>query len=87
MTLVNAVFEVVVCPEKRVKKHLFLATQRAQITVLWQEGYSERMIVSKLHCSTTAVHSAKVSFLSSMKITKTEKEGGGHEKVSPGMIT
>ena len=45
------------------KKASILATQRAQITVLWQEGYSERMIASKLHCSKTAVHTAKVNFM------------------------
>ena len=50
------------CSEKWAKEHL-LATQRAQITVLWQEGYSERMIASKLHCSKTAVHTAKVNFM------------------------
>ena len=44
------------------KKRL-LATQRAQITVLWQEGYSERMIVSKLHCSKASIYTAQVSFM------------------------
>ena len=62
LTGVNAVFEVVVCPEKWVKSISF-STQRAQITVFWQEGYSERMIASKLHCSKTAVHTAKVNFM------------------------
>ena len=45
------------------KKASLLATQRTQITVLWQEGYSERMIASKLHCGKTAVHTAKVNFI------------------------
>ena len=45
------------------KKASLLAGQRAQITVVWQEGYSERMIASKLHCSKTAVHTAKVNFM------------------------
>ena len=40
-----------------------LTTQRAQIIVLWQEGYSERMIASKLHCSKSAVHAAKINFI------------------------
>ena len=39
------------------KKASLLATQRTQITVLWQEGYSE------LHCGKTAVHTAKVNFM------------------------
>ena len=29
------------------KKASLLATQRSQITVLWQEGYSERIIAAK----------------------------------------
>ena len=45
------------------KKASLLATQRAQITVLWQEGYLERIIASKLRCGKTAVHTAKVNFM------------------------
>ena len=45
------------------KKASLLATQRVQITILWQEVYSERMIAFKLHCSKTAVHTAKVNFM------------------------
>ena len=45
------------------KKASLLATQRAQITVLWQEGDSERMIASKLYCSKAAVYTAKVNFM------------------------
>ena len=63
LTGVNAVFEVIVCSEKWVKKAFLLATQRAQITVAGRLGYSERMIASKLHGSKTAVHTAKVNFM------------------------
>ena len=45
------------------KKASLLATQRDQITVLWQEGYSERMTASKLHCGKRAVHTTKVNFM------------------------
>ena len=62
------------------------ATQRVQIILLWQEGYSERMIASKQHCSKTALYTAKVNFMKYGNY-KTEKEVGGHEKAPPGMIT
>ena len=45
------------------KKASPFASQRAQITALRQEGYSERMIVSNLLCSKAAVHTAKVNFM------------------------
>ena len=64
------------------KKAFLLATQKAQITVLWQEGYSERMFASKLHCGKTAVHTAKVNFMKYGKY-KDRKRSGRPQKSTP----
>ena len=68
------------------KKAFLLATQRVQITVLWQEGYSKRMIASKLHCSKTAGHTAKVNFMKYGNY-KDRRRSGRPRKNTPGMIT
>ena len=63
-------------------KASLLATQRTQITVLWQEGYSERMFASKLHCGKTAVHTAKVNFMKYGNY-KDRKRSGRPRKSTP----
>ena len=64
------------------KKASLLATQRAQVTILWLEGYSERMIASKLHCGKTAVHTAKVNFMKYGNY-KDRKRSGRPRKSTP----
>ena len=64
------------------KKASLLATQRAQNTILWQEGYSECMIASKLHCSNTAVRTAKIYFMK-YRNYKDRKRKGGPRKSAP----
>ena len=64
------------------KKASLLAAQRAQITVLWQEGYSERIIASERHCSKTAVHTAKVHFMKNGNY-KDRKRNGRPRKSTP----
>ena len=68
------------------KKASLLATQSAQITVLWQEGYLERMIASTLLCSETAVYTAKVNFIKYGNY-KDRKRSGRSRKSTPGMIS
>ena len=64
------------------KKASLLATQRAQITVLWQEGYSERIIASKLQCSKTAVHTAKVNFMKNRNYKDRRRSGRQRKSTS-----
>ena len=68
------------------KKAFLSAAQSAQITVLWQEGYSERMIASKQHCSKTAVHTAKVNVMKYGNY-KDRKRSGRPRKAPPEMIS
>ena len=58
------------------------SSQGVQITVSLQEGYSERMIASKLHCSKTTVHTAKVNFMKYGNY-KDRKKSGRHRKSTP----
>ena len=64
------------------KKASLLASQGVQITVLWQEGYSERTIASKPHFSKTAVHTAKVHFMKYGNY-KDRKRSGRPRKSTP----
>ena len=64
------------------KKAFLFATQRAQITVLWQKGYSECMIASKLHCIKTAVYTAKANVMKYGNY-KDRKRSGRPRKSTP----